>query len=107
MAGIPGTPPPVGLFPSSFAPHLGGVEELSKRLVLQLRARGSDTVVVTNRYPASLPSQETVEGIPVYRERFRFPEPKPRHLAGWVVGTRTTRRNVGEVLQRHRSELVH
>lgn len=100
-------PPSVALFPSSFDPHLGGVEELSKRLVLQLRARGSDTVVITNRFPRSLPASEEVESIPVYRERFRFPEPKPRHLAGWVVGTAATRRQVNAILSRHHSQLVH
>src|SRR3954451_11076648 len=102
-----GAPPAVALFPSSFAPHLGGVEELSKRLVLQLRGRGSDSVVITNRFPRTLPTHEEIDAIPVYRERFRFPEPKPRHLAGWVVGTAATRRGVGAILARHRSELVH
>lgn len=99
--------PAVALFPSSYAPHLGGVEELSKRLALQLRARGGDTVVVTNRWPTELPAEEIVEDVPVYRERFRFPEPKPRHLAGWLVGTGTTRRNIDRILSGHRSEVIH
>jgi len=63
----------VALFASSFAPHIGGVEELSRRLAIELRRRGSDTVVVTNRYPANLSAHEVVDDIPVYRERFRFP----------------------------------
>ena len=96
-----GIPPSVALFPSSFAPHLGGVEELSKRLVLELRGRGSETVVMTNRFPRDLPAQEVIDSIPVYRERFRFPEPRPRHLAGWVVGTAATRRGVRGVIERH------
>jgi glycogen(starch) synthase len=100
-------PPSVALFPSSFAPHLGGVEELSKRLVLQLRSRGSDTVVITNRYPRDLPTDEDIDSIPVHRERFRFPEPKPRHLAGWLIGTTAARRGVRDVMSRHGSELVH
>ncbi len=100
-------PPSVALFPSSYAPHLGGVEELSKRLALELRGRGSDTVVITNRWPASLPSDEILDTVPVYRERFRFPEPKPRHLAGFVVGTAKTRRRVRDVISRHECDLVH
>lgn len=100
-------PPAVALLPSSFSPHLGGVEELSRRLVLELRSRGSDTVVVTNRFPKDLPSRELVDSIPVYRERFRFPEPRPRHLGGWLVGTAVTRRGVKEVLTRHHSRLIH
>ena len=100
-------PPNIALLPSAFAPHLGGVEELSKRLARELRSRGSDTVVITNRWPIDLPSDELIDGVPVHRERFRFPEPKPRHLAGWVVGTRATRRGVRAAMQDHRSEVIH
>lgn len=99
--------PNVALFPSRFAPHLGGVEELSRRLALELHSRGSDTVVITNRWPIDLPADEVIDGLPVRRERFRFPEPKPRHLAGWVVGTRATRRGVHDAMLRHHSELIH
>jgi glycosyltransferase involved in cell wall biosynthesis len=100
-------PPHVALLPSAFAPHLGGVEELSRRLAIELRTRGSDTVVITNRWPVVLPAQETIDGVPVRRERFRFPEPRPRHLAGWVVGTRATRRGVLAAMAEHSAELVH
>jgi glycosyltransferase involved in cell wall biosynthesis len=104
---VAASPPNVALLPSSFAPHLGGVEELSRRLAIELRDRGSDTVVVTNRWPVELPPRETIDGVPVYRERFRFPEPRPRHLAGWVVGTRATRRGVVTVLREHHAAVVH
>jgi glycosyltransferase involved in cell wall biosynthesis len=100
-------PPDIALMPSAFAPHLGGVEELSKRLARELRNRGSDTVVITNRWPKDLPADDVVDDIPVRRERFRFPEPKPRHLAGWVVGTTAARRGVREVMERHSSRLIH
>jgi glycosyltransferase involved in cell wall biosynthesis len=64
-------------------------------------------VVITNRYPRTLPSREEIDSIPVYRERFRFPEPKPRHLGGWIIGTTVTRRGIRDVLARHHSQLVH
>ncbi|MDT4942349.1 MAG: glycogen synthase [Pseudonocardiales bacterium] len=99
--------PNVALMPSAFAPHLGGVEELSKRLAHELRDRGSDTVVITNRWPAELPQDEVIDGVPVHRERFRFPEPRPRHLAGWVIGTRETRRGVRAAMELHDSDVVH
>ena len=101
------TTPNVALLPSSFAPHRGGVEELSRRLALELRKRGSDTVVVTNRYPKSLAAESTIDGIPVYRERFRFPEPKPRHVGGWIVGTAATRRALRAEVAAHRSTVIH
>jgi glycosyltransferase involved in cell wall biosynthesis len=92
---------------SAFAPHLGGVEEVTKHLARELRARGSDTVVITNRWPTTLPADELIDGVPVRRERFRFPEPKPRHLAGWVVGTTAARRGVHDAIERHRSRVLH
>jgi glycogen(starch) synthase len=101
------TPPAVALFASSFAPHIGGVEELSRRLALELRRRGSDTTVITNRTPADLPQDETVDGIPVHRERFRFPELRARHLIGWAVGTVPTRRGVIRAVAAHSSSVVH
>jgi glycosyltransferase involved in cell wall biosynthesis len=100
-------PPSVALFASAYAPHVGGVEELSKRIALELRNRGSDTVVITNRYPRTLPADEVRDGVPVHRERFRFPEPRPRHLAGWAVGTAATRRGVRAAMSLHGSEIVH
>ena len=101
------TPPNVALLPSAFAPHVGGVEELSRRLALQLRRRGSDTVVITNRFPPGLAERDVVDGIPVYRERFRFPELRPRHLGGWLVGTLPTRAGVRRAVAEHGSTLVH
>jgi glycogen(starch) synthase len=101
------TPSNVALFASSFAPHLGGVEELTRRLAIELRSRGSDTVVLTNRYPPDLPRDEDVDGVPVHRERFRFPDLRMRHLGGYVMGTTSTRRGVMRVLRRHAAEVVH
>lgn len=97
----------VAIFASSFAPHLGGVEELSRRLAAEQRRRGLDSIVITNRYPKTLPRSDRIDGIPVYRERFRFPEPRPRHLAGWVVGTRATRCSILAAVRAHRSDVLH
>jgi glycogen synthase len=97
----------VAIFASSFAPHLGGVEELSRRLAAEQRRRGLDSIVITNRYPKTLPGDERFDGIPVYRERFRVPEPRPRHLAGWAIGTAATRRGILTALRTHRTDVLH
>jgi glycogen synthase len=97
----------VAIFASSFAPHLGGVEELSRRLAAEQRRRGLDSIVITNRYPKTLPRDERIDGIPVYRERFRVPEPRPRHLAGWAIGTAATRRGILTALRAHRTDVLH
>jgi glycogen synthase len=97
----------VAIFASSFAPHLGGVEELSRRLAAEQRRRGLDSIVITNRYPKTLPRDERIDGIPVYRERFRVPEPRPRHLAGWAIGAAVTRRGILTALRAHRTDVLH
>jgi glycogen(starch) synthase len=97
----------VAIFASSFAPHLGGVEELSRRLAAEQRRRGLDSIVITNRYPKTLPGEEQIDGIPVYRKRFRVPEPRPRHLAGWAIGTAATRRGILAALNAHRTDVLH
>jgi glycosyltransferase involved in cell wall biosynthesis len=97
----------VAIFASSFAPHLGGVEEASRYLAAEQRRCGLDSIVITHRYPKTLPRGERIDGIPVYRERFRVPEPHPRHLAGWVIGTSAARRGILTALRTHRSDVLH
>jgi glycosyltransferase involved in cell wall biosynthesis len=64
----------VAIFASQFYPHLGGVEELCRQLAHRLGAIGVPNIVVTNRWPRSLPSHEVFEGIPIYRVAMRVPE---------------------------------
>lgn len=103
---VPG-PRSVAIIASSFAPHRGGVEEVSRRLAGEQRRCGLDSIVITHRYPKGLPRDERIDGIPVYRERFRVPEPRFRPLAGWVIGTGATRRGILTALRAHQTELLH
>lgn len=98
---------PVAIFPSSFAPHLGGVEELTGRLALSLSERGESPIVVTMRWPKSLPSAEVVGGVPVRRFVFRTPEPHLRYLAGWLATSRLIQRQIANVLVENRCRLIH
>lgn len=101
------TRPNIALFSSSFAPHIGGVETLTAQLATALRSRGGRIIVVTNRYPKTLPPRDRLGDVPIFRERFRFPEPRPRHLAGYVAGTRRTRREIIRALRAHETQVVH
>lgn len=57
--------------PSAFHPHTGGVEELTLRLAQQLSTRESAPLILTNRWPRSLPAVETVDGVEVVRHPMR------------------------------------
>ncbi len=61
----------IALFPSAFFPHVGGVEELSRQLALTLKSKGHEVLVITNQWPRSLSSNDTVSGLPVSRFPFR------------------------------------
>jgi glycogen(starch) synthase len=68
----------IALFPSAYAPAVGGVEELTARLAHRLRKAGDETEVWTIRHPAELPAEEPIDGIQVRR----FELPLPRLAAG-------------------------
>lgn len=58
------------LFTSSYAPRVGGLETVTGTLARNLASRGHQVTVATNRYPRTLRSFETIEGIPVHRQLY-------------------------------------
>src|SRR5262249_12005466 len=55
------------LWSESFWPNIGGVEVFNMRLLLAMRERGHECIVVTRQDSADLPGEDRYEGIPVYR----------------------------------------
>ncbi len=53
-----------------FWPSIGGVQTMAGDLLIALRERGHEFVVVTERDRPDLPAEEQYEGIPVYRFPF-------------------------------------
>jgi glycogen synthase len=99
--------PDVALFASSFFPHLGGVEELTRQLAHEHVRRGARPMVVTNRWPEDLPASETIEGLPVRREAFLTPERHLRPLARFVLEGRTAPRRLADDVKAHGARLIH
>jgi glycosyltransferase involved in cell wall biosynthesis len=58
------------IFPSSFLPVRGGVQEVAFRLAKEFKRTGHDVTVMTERYPRNLRRSEVVENIPAYRTLF-------------------------------------
>lgn len=74
--------------PSAYAPALGGVEELTRRLADRLVKGGDEVEVWTFRHPASLAPVETVDDVVVRRFAFPLPSARPGDAlsfpaAGW------------------------
>jgi glycogen synthase len=71
----------VALLPSAYAPSVGGVEELTKRLAGRLVGGGDQVEVWTIRHPAELPADELVDGLRVRRFTMPMPRAQPAALA--------------------------
>jgi len=61
------------LWPSSFAPNIGGVERVTATVARLLQAGGHEAVVLTTRWPKPLPRDEVIGGIHVSRLDFPLP----------------------------------
>jgi glycosyltransferase involved in cell wall biosynthesis len=59
---------------ASYFPVLGGLQTAARALARRLAEEGQQIVVVTNRYPRSLPESEVVDGISVQRWLFLRPD---------------------------------
>ena len=62
------------LMASSYPPVLGGLQTVTHTLARHLIAQGHAVQVVTNRYPRALPRREELDGVPVERLLFLWPE---------------------------------
>ena len=59
---------------STYAPRIGGLENVTHNLAKQLIEEGHDVRVITNRYPRSLSEEEVIENVPVKRLLFLSPQ---------------------------------
>ena len=97
----------VAIAASSYAPHVGGVEELVRQLASeQLRGHGAPTVI-TMRWPKSLASAEVIDGVPVRRFLFRVPEGELKHRLLAYLAMPVTIARVALELRRSRAQVVH
>ncbi len=69
------------LCPSAYAPHIGGVEELTHRLAVEYERQGHAVLVLTARWPRELPAREVIGGVAVRRVDYVLPARRPQTLA--------------------------
>ncbi|XHR26838.1 MAG: glycosyltransferase family 4 protein [Chthoniobacteraceae bacterium] len=94
-------------FASDFYPNLGGVQEFVRQLAREQQATGHRPLIVTNRWPKTLPKFEVYEHLPVHRAVFRVPEPNWWQLAGAAVLYAPTRLRLLRILMEHEAEVIH
>ena len=101
-----GTGDAVLLMPSAFAPHVGGVEELTLRLAQELPRHGRPTLVLSNRWPRHLPAHEEIEGVDVLRHPMRLRTPQARTWPHYLLSRLLEPALVKRLRERHVG-LVH
>jgi glycogen(starch) synthase len=97
----------IALFASRFYPHVGGVEELVRQLAHQERLRNEMPLIVTNRWPKSLPAVEEFEGMPLRRYNFRVPERTWKQMGGAILFGRSTLMSLCSAIKAHGAGLLH
>jgi glycosyltransferase involved in cell wall biosynthesis len=97
----------VALFASAFYPHVGGVEELVRQVGHELQRQGIGVIILTNRWPRSLPKYEVYEGLPIYRLAMRVPEGSVKAHVNYFLTHRFIRNEVTNILRRHKIDLIH
>lgn len=97
----------VALFASRFYPHVGGVEELVRQLAHQERLRHEMPLIVTNRWPKTLPEAEEFEGMPLRRYNFRVPERTWKQMGGAILFGPSTLQALCSAIKEHGADLLH
>jgi glycosyltransferase involved in cell wall biosynthesis len=83
------------------------VEETVRQLAAGYRLEGLSPIILTNRWPRSLPREEIHEGTPVYRLAMRTPEGSLKAGVSYLLTHRAICREMFEVLRRHRVDILH
>lgn len=97
----------IAIFASAFYPHVGGVEELCRQLSLELMRKGHRVIILTNRWPRSLPEYEEVDDIPVIRLPFRVPDGSVKaHISYHLTHRQICRQMLG-ILRKHAVDVLH
>jgi len=97
----------IAIFASAFYPHIGGVEEAVRQLAHAYAEKGISTIVLTNRWPRSLPSYENYEGIPVYRLAMRVPEGSLKAHLSYCLTHKLIVGQMLEILKKSAVDVLH
>jgi glycogen(starch) synthase len=97
----------IALLASRFYPHVGGVEELVRQLAHQERLRNAMPLIITNRWPKSLPAEEVFEGMPLRRYNFRVPEKTWKQMGGAILFGPATLWSLCSAVRAHGADLLH
>ena len=97
----------IAIFASAFYPNFGGVEEACRNLALEYERRGHQVTIVTSRYPAALPAEETIQGVSVRRFPFELPRGSASGMAQFARQFPKDMAGVLRLLKERKVNLIH
>jgi glycogen(starch) synthase len=97
----------VALLPSAYAPSVGGVEELTRRLADQLVAAGDQVEVWTIRHPHHLPADELIGDLRVRRFTLPMPRSHPAALTRFPAAATRALWRLSRAAAEFRPDLLH
>lgn len=108
----PGTPSAVAprnvlLVPSAYAPNVGGIEEVTRKLAEGLQKRGYNLRIVTNHWPDSTALAECIEGIQVTRIPFHLPAADVGQFSRWVRQSPASARLLVHLVRETQPHVLH
>lgn len=97
----------IALLPSAYAPAVGGIEELTRRLADRLQSGGDEVEVWTIRHPATLPAKEMLDGVSVRRFTMPLPAGRPGHMAHFAATVGPAFQAASLACAQYRPDLLH
>ena len=97
----------VAIFASAFHPYVGGVEEHCRQVAHELIRQGHAPIVLTNRWPRTMPHFDLFEGIPVHRIAFRQPESGTKSYVSYYLTHRKICQEVLSILKTFAADVLH
>ena len=97
----------IAIFASAFYPHFGGVEEACRNLALEYERRGHQVTIVTSQHPKTLPAQENIQGVDVWRFPFELPRGSASGLANFARQFPIDLRGVLRLLKERKIDIIH
>ncbi len=95
------------LCPSAYAPHIGGVEELTYRLAKEYQSSGHNVLVVTSRWPLDLQEEEVIKEVIVKRIDYVMPQRRLSAIARFPALFPVRIWTLIQIIKQFRPDVVH
>jgi glycosyltransferase involved in cell wall biosynthesis len=95
------------LSPSAYYPHVGGIEEITRRVAVRLQELGHESLIVVNRWPHEAAASEESDGIRIRRFRLELPAASALPAARFLYHGPRAGASLLRTVRQFRPDVVH